>query len=104
MMLVLIRRLDLRMHEGYWATEQRTRHACLQRRQISTSRHTFMISEESASRCHMCASYEDSTAMNRDQCHCLYAVVCMHTCLKAISYNLNSNPRCMKLTDKAWFA
>ena len=77
-------------------------HACLQRGQISTRRYMFMISEESASRCHMCASYEDSTAMNRDQCHCIYAVVCMPTCLKAISYDLNSNPRCMKLPDKAW--
>ena len=62
-----------------------------------------MISEESAGRCDMRTSYEDSTAMNRDQCHFIYAVVCMPTSLKATSDDLDSNPRRIKLPDKAWF-
>ena len=71
--------------------------------QISTRRYMFTISEESAGRCNMCTSCQISTAMNRDQCHCIYAVVCMLTCLKATNYDLDSNPRRIKLPDKAWF-
>ena len=93
------------MISGYWAGHKTMlcMLACVRRRQICICRHMFMISEESASRCHMCTSYEDSTAMNRDQCHCIYAIVFMLTCLKATSYDLDSNPWCMKFPDGAWF-
>jgi hypothetical protein len=87
-MLVVVRRLDLRMHEGYCgllssAQDDDIRACLLTKRQLSICRYMFMISEESASRCHMCTSYEDSTAVNYDQRHCVHTVVCMPTCLKA---------------------
>ena len=43
--------------------------ACVRRRQICICRYMFMISEESAGRCHTCTSYEESTAVNHEQCH-----------------------------------